>query len=99
MALDMASRTRRIGVEVIEPARLDAALKATGMTQSAVCRVLEIDAKTMNNWVNGRVRLHRLGWFAITHALGLPHAWRPGDPAPTHPAVAVPNDEPPEGTS
>lgn len=76
----MATRTRRLGVEVIDPARLRAALDHAEVSQASVCRELEIDAKTLNNWITGRTPLYRMPWYAITAALELPKDWEP--PAP-----------------
>jgi transcriptional regulator with XRE-family HTH domain len=75
----MASKSapRRLGVDVYEPAWLEAALHASGWTQAAIARELEIDPKTVSNWLAGRHPIYRLSWYAITHALGLPKDWQP----------------------
>jgi transcriptional regulator with XRE-family HTH domain len=85
MAGHMATRQRRIGVEVIDPSLVEAALRHTGMTQAALARELEVDQKTINNWISGRGAVYRVSWYAITQALGLPKDWEPDEPPVTDP--------------
>jgi plasmid maintenance system antidote protein VapI len=89
MAATMATRQRRVGVEVIDPSLVEAALKHTGMTQAALARELEVDQKTVNNLTSGRRPIYRLAWYAIALALKLPKDWEP----PEAPELAPPDPE------
>ena len=82
MADRMATRQRRVGVEVFDPSLIDAAIKHRGWTQSALARELEVDQKTVNNWIAGRRPVYRLSWYAIALALGLPKDWEPEETPP-----------------
>lgn len=70
---------------------LTAALAATEVSQATLARLLDVSFQTVNRWVNGHAPITRLSWLAITHALGLPSTWKPGDPLPEKPK---PDDEP-----
>lgn len=82
MAGPMATRVRRVGVEVIDPSLVEAALKHAGWTQAALARELEVDQKTVSNWTSGRRPVYRTSWYAIALALGLPKDWEPAETPP-----------------
>jgi len=70
--------------EVIEPARLRAALHTTGTTQAALARALEVDVSTISKWLRGDRPIHRVAWYACSYVLELPKGWTPphAKPAP-----------------
>jgi hypothetical protein len=85
-----AVATRREDGTVIDPDWLVAALKATGVKSAQLARRLEVDGTTVYRWRKAEAPITMVVWWAITHALGLPSTWKPGDPVPAAPS---PNDD------
>lgn len=62
---------------VVPPEWVEAALAASGVSQSEVARRLEVTQGTVNRWARGKAPVSWSRWLAILAALDLPQRWTP----------------------
>lgn len=62
-----------------EPDRVRAARLAKGITQAELAQILDVTVMTVSRRETGTSPTTWEIWLGITHALGLPADWAPGD--------------------
>lgn len=67
----------------VPAAKLEAALRVTGQSQSELARRLGLTVVAVNRWCRGKAPISQSRWIAVASVLGLAADWEPPTEEPT----------------